>query len=78
MLWSDLTPYDRRETHSTSKGRAVVSGTVERAFEIAPDCTSMDEIRSRLRKEGHHAVDEHLQGGSIKKQLKLTLGKNVR
>lgn len=56
----------------------MVSGTVERAFEIAPDCTSIDEIRSRLKKEGRNAVDEHLQGNSIQKQLKMRLGTNVR
>lgn len=55
-----------------------MSGTVKRAFELAPDCTSIDEIRSRLKREGREAIDEHLQGSSIQKQLKLTLGRNVR
>jgi ribosomal protein S8 len=50
-----------------------VSGTVKRAFEIAPDCTTIDEIRSRLREEGYANVFEHLQGSSIQKQLRLRL-----
>jgi hypothetical protein len=52
-----------------------VSGTVQRAFEIAPECRSVDEIRIKLKKEGHVNVDEHLQGSSIQKDLKLKLSK---
>jgi hypothetical protein len=51
-----------------------VTGTVKRAFEIAPECRSIDEIRSKLRQEGHASVQEHLQGSSIQKELKLRLG----
>jgi hypothetical protein len=51
-----------------------MAGTVQRAFEIAPECRSIDEIRSKLIREGHAAVQEHLQGSSIQKELKLRLG----
>lgn len=51
-------------------------GTVERAFELAPKCTSIGEIRFRLKREGHNAVDEHLQGNSIQNDLKLLLRRN--
>lgn len=36
-------------------------GTVQRAFQLAPECTSIDEIRRKLKHEGQSAVDEHLQ-----------------
>jgi hypothetical protein len=51
---------------------------VKRAFELAPDCTSIDEIRSKLRREGYDGVVEHLQGGSIQKDLRLKLGGKTR
>jgi hypothetical protein len=57
----------------TFEGRNV-TGTVQRAFEIAPECRSIDEIRIKLRQEGHASVQEHLQGSSIQKELKLRLG----
>lgn len=55
-----------------------MSGTVKRAFELAPDCASIEEIRLRLTKEGHVSVHEHLQGNSIRQELKLRLGRNTQ
>ena len=43
---------------------------VERAFEIARDSKSIDEIRKVLRHEGYSNVDAHLAGASIKADLK--------
>ena len=43
---------------------------IERAFQLAPDVTSIDEIRSTLRREGYSNVDAHLGGASIKAELK--------
>jgi hypothetical protein len=48
-------------------------GTVERAFQLAPKCTSIGELGLKLKREGHSAVDEHLQGSSIQNDLKLLL-----
>ena len=50
-----------------------MSGTVKRAFELAPDCSTIDEIRARLKKEGFENVLEHLQGSGIQKELKSRL-----
>jgi hypothetical protein len=55
-----------------------VKGTIKRAFELAPDCTSIAEIRSKLRREGYDEVGEHLQGGSIQRDLRLKLGGKIR
>jgi hypothetical protein len=49
------------------------TGTVQRAFELAPECTTIGEIRFRLKREGYSAVDEHLQGSSVQNDLKLLL-----
>lgn len=43
---------------------------IERAFQLAPKATSIDEIRKALRQEGYSNVDAHLAGASIKAQLK--------
>jgi hypothetical protein len=48
-------------------------GTVHRAFELAPECTSIEELRRKLKQEGYGAVDEHLQGNSIQNDLKKLL-----
>jgi tRNA G26 N,N-dimethylase Trm1 len=50
-------------------------GTVERAFQLAPECTSIEEIRRKLKREGHSAVDEHLQGSSVQTDLKKLLNR---
>jgi hypothetical protein len=43
---------------------------IERAFQLAADSTSIEEIRKVLRREGYSNVDAHLEGASIKAQLK--------
>ena len=43
---------------------------IERAFQLAPEATSIDEIRTVLRREGYSNVDAHLGGASIKAELK--------
>jgi tRNA G26 N,N-dimethylase Trm1 len=43
---------------------------IERAFQLARDSTSIDEIRRALRQEGYSNVDAHLSGASIKADLK--------
>ena len=43
---------------------------IERAFQLARDATSIEEIRKSLRQEGYAQVDAHLAGASIKADLK--------
>lgn len=45
-----------------------MAGTVERAFQLAPECRTMEEVRTRLLREGLTNVDAHLQG-SLRKDL---------
>ena len=49
-------------------------GTVERAFELAPECRSFDELRIRLKREGYESVDQHLQGSLRSDLVKLLHG----
>ena len=51
-------------------------GTVERAFQLAPECRSIAEIRSKLVREGCTNVDAHLQG-SLSRQLKKLLQTDI-
>lgn len=48
---------------------------IERAFELANSASSIDEIRKALRQEGYANVDAHLQGASIKADLKKRFAK---
>jgi hypothetical protein len=43
---------------------------IERAFELAPSLSSVEEIRKVLRREGYSNVDAHLEGASIRADLK--------
>ena len=48
---------------------------IERAFELAPGSTSIEQIRKVLRHEGYSNVDAHLGGASIKADLKKRFGR---
>lgn len=43
---------------------------IERAFQLARDTASFEEIRKALRQEGYSNVDAHLSGASIKADLR--------
>ena len=43
---------------------------IERAFQLAPQSNSIDDIRKALRQEGYSNVDAHLGGAGIKADLK--------
>ena len=43
---------------------------IERAFELACQSTTIEEVRNALRSEGYSNVDAHLAGASIRADLK--------
>ena len=45
----------------------------ERAFEIAPDCHSLMELKARLNREGYAQVDAHFDGRQIKGEIRQLL-----
>ena len=51
------------------------NNTVERAYQLAGsgECSSMDEIRARLKAEGCEQVAGHLSGRSIQLALRRLL-----
>ena len=44
-------------------------GIIERAFQLALQSANVEEIRTRLRKEGYSNVDAHLMGRKIRSDL---------
>lgn len=46
---------------------------IERAYELAPSSTKIDEIRKTLRREGYSNVEAHLAGTKIRSDLKELL-----
>ena len=51
--------------------------TLERAFALAESssCRTVSDIRTQLKKERHEAVDAHLSGMMIQRQLKELLAR---
>lgn len=52
-----------------------MSGTVERALEIAREgnLRTITDIKRKLASERHEAIEDHLSGAAIKRQLKLLI-----
>jgi len=50
-------------------------GVIERAYELAPQCSKVDEVRQALRREGYSNVDSHLSGAKIRADLTKLLGR---
>lgn len=43
---------------------------IERAFELAPECATMKELRKRLADEGFDRLDAYLGGLGTRRQLR--------
>lgn len=50
-------------------------GTIGRAFQLAPEADSIEDIRKQLKEEGHFQVDAHLSGRQIKEDLRNAMAK---
>lgn len=48
-------------------------GVIERAFKIAEQSRSIDEVRRKLVREGYSGVEAHLSGQQIKRDLNRRL-----
>jgi len=44
-------------------------GIIERAYQIAGECVSVDEVQRRLHREGYFNVQAHLHGRHIRGEL---------
>ena len=42
---------------------------IDRAFQLAPESLSVDEVRQKLKAEGYSQVSEHLAGRAIRSQI---------
>ncbi|HWJ58073.1 MAG TPA: hypothetical protein VNR68_00295 [Sphingomicrobium sp.] len=42
---------------------------IRRAYELAPLSRSLDEVRSKLRREGYFQIDAHFSSGTLRKEL---------
>ncbi len=63
---------DATKTLSPSLGMSCILpavGVIERAFQLAEECTSPSEIKAKLKREGYTQVDDHLSGGKIRSDL---------
>lgn len=46
---------------------------IERAFQVAPECGSVSEVRQILVREGYFNVEAHLTGRQIKRDIQSLL-----
>ena len=53
-------------------------GIIERAYQLAVESGSVDEIRRKLREEGYFQVDAHLRGPQIRAELARRLKQHGR
>lgn len=60
-----IVPGAEREYES----RVSEANVIERAFQLAPECRSIDELRRKLMREGYVNVEAHLQGRHIRSQI---------
>jgi len=42
---------------------------IKRAFDIAPECGTMEELKRRLIREGYLQVNAHLSGWLVRRQI---------
>jgi hypothetical protein len=55
----------------------MIKGTIERAYELAPTCGNIEDIRTALRQEGYTNVDAHLAGRVIRCDLTKLLNRQA-
>jgi hypothetical protein len=48
-------------------------GTVERAYQLAEESASVEEVRRRLIREGYSGVEAHLSAPQLRRELKARL-----
>jgi hypothetical protein len=50
---------------------------IERAYELAPECGSMEELKRRLIREGYFQVNAHLSGWQIRRDMVQRLNRGL-
>ena len=55
----------------------ITGDIIERAYQLAPEANSLDEIRAQLKKEGFSQVHAHLAGPRIRADLVKLLRKGA-
>lgn len=51
---------------------------IKRAFEIAPECGSIQDVKRRLIREGYLHVDAHLAGSQIRRDIGCRLNSQLK
>ena len=52
------------------------TNVIERAFQLAPECTTLDELKRKLVREGYFQVSAHLSGRQIRTQISSLLNRD--
>ena len=62
---------------STNVAPAIERDIIKRAFDIAPQCGSLAELKRRLIVEGYFQVNAHLSGWQIRRDLMHRLNRKL-
>lgn len=46
---------------------------IERAFQLAPECATIEELKRKLMREGYLQVNAHLNGRQIRRDIQPLL-----
>jgi hypothetical protein len=48
---------------------------IARAYQLASECSNLEQVRLKLRREGYANVDAHLSSRQLRDDLKMILNK---
>ena len=65
------------DIQSADLASTVEPNVIKRAFEIAPQCGSLTDLKRRLILEGYFQVNAHLSGWKIRRELMLKLNREL-
>lgn len=51
---------------------------IQRAFDIAPECGSIEEVKRRLIRDGYIHVNAHLSGWQIRREIISRLNPDLK
>jgi hypothetical protein len=50
---------------------------IARAYILAAECSDIDQVRFKLKREGYTNVDAHLSSGTLRTELKIRLNSRL-
>lgn len=75
--WFELSGMSRHPRPLPKLEMARGPDLTKRAIEIAPECTSLSDLKQSLVSEGYERVNASLSGWQLRRHLKTKLGRRI-